>query len=609
MKTHLRDVLNDWPDLLGLVVRDPDAEAADLAKALIGGMASLRTPAEVFGTLVDAGEFMAARALLNRPAFRASLAWDSLADAKAAIDLARVRAQQEIEARVGMIRERARAISFSQDPPGGLEQVLDVRRTQADLLIDGWEKQLEKAEAIRASELEERFRTSIADLPLSSPAVAVWQESVSRCIKARRLDAALFLLEGGPSKPPPDEPLVVSKRPEWFWDCSPQVALSWINNTLPAPPDFNAWRSQSGDEEAEAIVRVLTRLVNRAPESGENGRHFFSDVMEAEQFAETMDRFLGHSRERPHEVVEVESGYETRLYGLNDPRLPCLALYGEAGVRLWLPRTRAINFPKSESDDKILLCFSLTPIMMVEGGIVFFDVFSLLRLFANPNYRRVNFLREIGAKLPPLEAIPIDSHRIRFEEMDIGTMRSYASWLFDILNIDIEGSELVDLMVYYSGARIDLLLWLMRALLENIGGRRIAATPDNLLKVWREFGFRQEAARKLLQPLEKNPEARAVLGAALFAGLKPGGGFDREEIDLILGEFEEFKTIEIDIQAVIEGLVGLKLLAVDSTSGEYLIPRSGIGHLLVESISDVEQYVLLALQALQRGKPDDSTHT
>lgn len=603
MKELLRNVLVGWPELwrypelLGVLVRRPDVEATEFGKALICGMASPRPPSEVFEALVGAGEFRTARTLLDRPGFRASLGGESLTGLTAEIDLARVNAQQEVEARVATLRHRAKAAGCSQDPPGGLRAALDVRWTRAELLVDDWEAEIEQAESERASELTERLRTLSGESPAPSLEVTAWQESVNRCIEARRLDAALFLLEGGPSEPLPDEPLAVPKRPEeWFRDYPPRTVLGWINDTLPAPPDFKAWRSQPGDEEADAIARVLTRIVERTSGSGEGGEPMFADAQEVEEFAEAMDRFLGYGGERTRQVLELDSGYETRLYGLEDSRLPCLAVYGEGGVRLRLPRTQAEDRPEPDSDGDVLLCFGLTPAAPMGRGIVSFDVYSLLRLFSGRHHRRVNFLREIGARLHPLDAIPADSHRIQFEKMDIGAIRSYASWLFDILNVDVEEPELVDMMVYYSGARADLLLWLMRALLERTDGRRETATPAGLLKAWRGLEFRATAARALLQPLENDPRARAVLGAALFAGLEPGGTFDRDEVGLVLDEFEDAAFAEVEAQTLLERLVGLDLLAARA-AGEYFIPRSGIGHLLVESIPDVEQYVRDSLRA------------
>lgn len=627
LSANLRDLLRGWaelwryPEVLSLLVRSPEAQAGEIARALVGGIATPRQPSEVFDALLEAGEYEAARSLLDRPGFR-FLSGESVAAQRAVLERRLLDARQEVHARVAALRERAGVAACQESPPAGLEEALSRRRTQAEALLDDWEEAIRHGEAIRELEFKEKLDELSNESEASPEDLAVWRESVLRCIEAKRLRAAVFLLEGGPFEPLPEEPVAAPRSPEWFWQRSPRLAMDWINNVLPAPPDFRAWRHSAEDRDAEAVARLLTAIVDRvyppeddgAAPAGEkafspgnskpDNRPVFADREEAEEFAAAVDRLLGSDGKATPAVREKEGGFETRLPALNDSRLPRFALQGAAGVRCWLPGILSQDRPLDGPDEEVVLCFGLSNSSPSQGNLVFFDLFSLLRLFSDRRHRRANFLREIGAKLSPLKAIPADGWRIDRRQLGLPQARSYAAWLLDIVNVDIEGPELIEMIVFYSGARADLLVLLTRALLEIGEERKTAATPNRLLEAWRAPGFRDAAAVVLLGPLESESRARAVLGAALVAGLEPGGRIEADEIPLLLEDLVEGGVAEDETRALLDRLVDLGLLVRGANDRELRIPPSGIGHLLIAAIPDVEEYLRDALKDREMGEGD-----
>ena len=595
----LRKILNQWnelwryPDLI-LALEQTDADDSGpeiLAKGLIGGLASPRSPRECLLSLLRGGEFESAERVLETASFEAAASQDDREALFQELDRARRDAAEQVRMRTATLQGRASRVGLPGVAPVNVDDVVEKRVTESQSLLDGWEDEIRRKEVEVTEELQRRLgeATSAIDEE-TTPGTAAWKESVERCLEAREYEAARFLMESGPVAGVPDEPLFVPRRPKWPWDKSLGEVLRWFDGAQPSHHEFLArWQHDSDDMPA-------VRLLNALEQVADSG---VTNVDAARELAGALDGFLG--REGMNRKVVVRgSWFETTLYGLDDPRLPCFARKDSVGVRLWIPKTREAEPLDGLEGDASGLCFQPDQGVQCPIGVVSFDSWTLLRLFADRDHRRLNFLREIGGKIELDAVVPTDVSVVRLPPMAPGTMRGYTAWVLDIVNMEVAAPAVVDVIVYYTGSAPRLALHLLQTLFGSISSRRAVIGLDDIKRAWQSRVFRSAACSELLTPLNGDPMLRAVLGAALYVGLRPGGSFSAEDICLAIEMFQGDDLDEATARTCLDRLTTFSLIEVSDTNGPYRIPASGVGSILLDAIDDSEEYAKCALKVTAR---------
>jgi hypothetical protein len=578
----LREILGAWgevwryPGLVSLLDRGQEAAPKDVELAILDGLAVPRSQREAFAALLRQGEFRAAEKLLECDDFRAAVAERESPEEK--LEAARRRAREESHMRMTLLVQRSRRAGRPSDPPAGIDQALRDSRTRANVLLDRWEAAVAGAEVEARQAL--RARLEAACLPSDAPADAsVWRASVERCIDAGEFEVAQFLLDGGPGAPPPEGPLGVPRRAPWPWDEPPAEVLDWFEGKGAVPPDFaSRWRHAPDDQGAAALVRALRPFIDEGPTPAT-----------AAALAAALETFLGHAGPPERKVVERENGLETRLYGLADARLPFLGITGDAGVRFWLPRRPGAEPQPEEGDEGVVLCFTVGSAPSPRRRAVWLDVRSLFRLLGDRAHRRTNFLREVGGRVDLQDAIPARTDALAIPRGDASALGVYARWLFDLLNVEAGMPVLGDVLVFRAGARPGLLLLLIRALFESASWRRSPVHPDAVSRVWHSAGFREAARAELLAPLTGDPRTQVMLAASLLAGLAPGGIVTNGEVRLAFGDLRDEEIGEQEVQDGLRRLVDAGLLEAVA-EGQYRIPPSGVGFLLLDLLDDLKGF-------------------
>lgn len=485
--------------------------------------------------------------------------------------------------------------------PAGVDKVIEIRITESQSLLDEWEENIRRKEAEFREEIQRRLdEATVAIDGETTPGTAAWKESVERCLEAREYEAACFLMESGPAArvpDEPDEPLFIPRRPPWPWDEPLGEVLQWFQDTQPSPHEFHAgWRHDSNDKPAARLLNALQKV----EDSG------VADIESAREFADALDGFLG-CEEMEREVAVQGNWFETTLHGLDDPRLPCFALIDSVGVRLWIPGAKEAGPLDGLEGDAPGLCFLPDQDIQFPDGVVGFDSWTLLRMFADREHRRLNFLRDIGSKTDLETLVPTDVSGVRLPLMGPGATRGYAAWVLDIANLGVAAPAVLDLIVYYAGSAPRLVLHLLRTLLGSVSSRRAVIGPDDVKRAWQSPIFRRAACSELLGPLDGKPMLRVVLGAALYVGLRPGGSFSAEDIGLAIEMFQGDAIDEGTARTCLDQLTDLCLIEVSNTNGPYRIPSSGVGTILLDAISDSEDYSTRALEAVDWPEEIDRT--
>jgi hypothetical protein len=168
--------------------------------------------------------------------------------------------------------------------------------------------------------------------------------------------------------------------------------------------------------------------------------------------------------------------------------------------------------------------------------------------------------------------------------------------LFDIVNVEFEGPELADVLVYYSGGRPDLFLLLVRTLFVGLSSRHSLLRPADLTRAWLLPSFRESAVAELLKPVEAVPFDQASLGAVLWACSQPGGEVTLEEIRYAFEMISGVQSSEARVRESLDHLVGTALIEGGPPPAHYRTPHSGIGDLLLDAIPNPEAYVQGALE-------------
>lgn len=599
MMLELQKILRQWheiwryPDLL-VALEQADAEetvAATFAKGLIDGFASSQSPRECLLSLLHRGEFQAAKRVLEMASFEAAVAADDHEALVQELDKARLRAANKIHAQAAVLEARANRVELPSEALPSIVDMIDKRVTKALIFLGKWENKIQRRETEVADELRRDLKKAMETTDKEiTPGMAAWQESVERCLKAQEYKAARFLVDLGPGAAVPDESVVVPRRPRWPWSESLEEVLQWFEDTQSAHPDFHVrWRHDSTDMPAVRLLDVLKHIADSGVTDGDSAR----------EFADALDGFFGRE-EMDREVIARGNWFETRLHAPVDPRLPCFAASDSAGVHLWIPKIWDAAPLVDLEDGTSGLCFLQDQSIPCPKGVVGFDSWTLLRLFADREHRHLNFLREIGGKLDLDAVVPVDISDVRLPPVDPGAARGYMAWVLDIINVSLKVPTVVDLIVYYAGANPCLALHLLRALLSSTSSRHAAIGLDDIERAWRMPAFQNAARLELLSPLDDEPLLRAILGAGLYVGLRPGGPLSAEEICLAIQMLSERNLEETTARTALDHLAKFGLIEIPDTNGCYRIPASGIGSILLDAIVDLEEYVKRAFEVVDR---------
>ncbi|MDD9981712.1 MAG: hypothetical protein OXU81_10200 [Gammaproteobacteria bacterium] len=595
----LRNILNQWnelwryPELIVALDRTDAEESSSeiFAKGLIVGLASPQSPRDCFLSLLRVGEFQSAECVLETAGFVGAVNQDDYEALFQELDKARREAVEDVGARIAALQARASRVGLPGMAPVSVDDVVEKRVPESQSTVDRWEAEIRAKEAEVTGEIRRRLGEATDAIDAETTlGTAAWNDTVERCLKAREYEAARFLMESGPAGGVPDEPLFVPRRPQWPWIESLGEVLQWFQGTQPSPHDFQArWRHDSDDKPAVRLLSSLEQVADSGVTDGDSAR----------ELACALDGFLG--REATHrKVVARGDWFETTLHGLDDPRLPCFARNDSVGVRLWIPKISEAEPLDGVEGDASDLCFQPDQNVQCPNGVVGFDSWTLLRLFADRDHRRLNFLREIGGKIELEAVVPADVSCIRLPPMAPGEMRSYAAWVLDIVNMEVADPAVVDVIVYYTGSAPRLALNLLRTLFESISSRRAVIELDDIKRAWQSRVFRNAACSELLGPLDGDPMLRAVLGTALYVGLRPGGSFSAEDICLAIEMFQGDPLDEATARTCLDRLTSLRLIEVSDTNDSYRIPVSGVGSILLDAIVDSEEYATRALKIAAR---------
>jgi hypothetical protein len=563
-------------------------ENSKLADAVVAGIASPQKPAEIFESLIDCGEFATAESLLDLGGFRRSIEPPTTIDGlKRILKRGRSDAKERLDARITGLKFRAETVGLDASPAVSIFDVLDWRRADAESKLDAWEKRiLEREGAVGKAVREEAGRVA-GRSTLPSEVVESWKESIERCIATNELRVATFLLEQGPGASPPIEPSAISRLPHWPWKEQVVDVLEWHAGTAPAPLAFRAkWGPPGDDEPAQRMIELLVRAAEPVA----------VDPQFVSTFAETLDRFLGYCGSAPHSAEPVGGGFEARLHGLHDYRFPVFLGDGSHGVPLRIaPKANASEW-LDDSSDRWCAAFGLEQRHGRQKRLLWFDARALLRLMPNRHHRKLNFLRELGSQLKPSEMLPSRTESlVNALPDDAVGLRSCVNWWFDMLGLDAGETAIAELVVYYTGGHRELIIHLVRELFAALSEHRGTITRAQLSSAWASPHFRSTARSVILKPFEDDPLARAVLGAARFAGAQPSDVLSPESIQSVIEDYWSRKIPLDQITNRMARLAEMKLLEATPIPMTFRIRQSGIDYLLADVLRDEDAYVKSAL--------------
>jgi hypothetical protein len=585
MKDELRNLVAGWKDLwrypaLVAALERPSSEFTleEIVIGLLTGLAADHDPRGAIAELLDRGEFTGAdRALglleeaTDPPSDR------ELESLRQYLMTERGRALGDCRARAASLARRARQVGLSSNLPADLQDLATRRRGTAVARLNDWEQRISEQEQKAAGVLRDRLVTA------EPAASSDWARAVLRCIEARAFDAAEHLLRGGPGAVSPDTPAAFPPCKPWPYADQAKYVAGWFLGTTPAPATFlRDWGTDdlSARVVIESLQRFLATGIEPAPASSVV-RHRYAGVDESSvrTFAEALDAALGGPIFAHREVRIAGEGYETRLFGLGDSRAPWLP-QGDGGVRLWVCRSVEMASPPVGPDAITPVCFFPSSSYIAPRSMLAFDCSVLFRSLADQGRLKVHLLRELGAKVELSQAAPVSV------PLGIGMVesRTYIDWFLDLLGVPVAGSEILDLLVYHSGGRGDLLVPLLSAVFDILPNRQRAITAETVSAALRHADFLERATNALLSPLGDNPGAKAALAAVVLATEGQGAAVDVDFVAYV-GEESTGCPAPSNWQHWLPRLTERGLLDRDLATGSYSLPTTGIGAILVETLN------------------------
>ncbi|MEW2352967.1 ATP-binding protein [Spirillospora sp. NPDC029432] len=587
----LAEILADWPGrwryprLVKALTEGAPMDDSEAARFLLGGLADPVSAAGGIERLIAEGEFQLVDEMLTRQAERGSadgeITGDGLRRLQQALAEARRTARGDAERERATLAERARRAGLDPDPLAGLADHAQLSRTGARELLDQEIERIAKAEKAIAKDLAGRLHTASSE---------AHRAAVEGCIGAGEFPTARRLLEIGRIDMDTGGPSSVPRPPLWdpsMGDTLEEILLRYPPDAQEALRPHQVRYADVGDTGAE-VVEALRHLAAHLDEPN------------VATFATALGRMLGEDV-RPS-VEARDGGFQTRLLGLDDARLPGLLVTRRTGVTLWVAGAGA---PPPGDLERPLVWF-VPASVPVDGrrppGTAVLSATDLLCLLArleqgapaNSPSRRVNLLRAIVPQLiaPPAGLAGITDAETGVDLNSGASPRESLAWLLDLCGVTAD-AVVVDTLEYETGSHPRAAgVLLNRLLAEPPAGHRLTLTELNAV---RNRETRDLIREELTAPL--GAEERAVLGIAYTlhqdAPFAPGDLLN--DVPLIgLGEEDTARAVQnLAPEAVLPRLTHLALLR-DHADGYMTLP-SGLGELLAEGAESLAATALREL--------------
>jgi hypothetical protein len=507
----LAAVVTDWPaawqqpGLFALGLTDVGATAAAAAEAVLDGLLEpVADAAEGVQRLIDAREFRAARALLQR--LGSALAQEQRTELDERVTRAVTAARTALQPRAHQLATQAGALGSDTDPGYWSLLVQDSGR-EAEQALDEWRERLDADAAKRRSDIEKH----VAGLHHEQAAI------VQACLDSGEYDVAERVATQSDFEPAWAVPAGVSRPDRWYYPQPDRTIVQWFLTKAPAPADFGRHRPTDSDEPAWALLNAL------------HGAHDGLDNTTARALADA----FGHLVQDAAALLRLRpdgDGFTVEVSCFADSRLPRLKLSGPttlhigpqppapgAEPRLWLPTSDARSGPPAG-------------VAVIEPHLLF----SLLEPNGeghapSTSWRRMNVLRHLCAQLPFDRVVSLTDQDLG----DEAALRTTLLWLFDLLGLQA-APEVADMVLYYTAAVPSALEAMLREL--SRAPRPRPLTHQDLS----DFRDDPEATRAVrtavLAPLKDDLSAQVVHGALL--GRAAGTGTDRVDREELCAELE-----------------------------------------------------------------------
>jgi signal transduction histidine kinase len=477
-----------------------DATIGELSRAVLDG---------ILAPVADKGEAVGSLAALGRFDDAAKLAAaDDMLQTK--VDRARDEAVQTTERIVAELQGRAQRAGISAEPPPNLVEDASHSLPVATGRLADWREQIQIAEQKRTLELEQQLHAAGNKISASRA------DSVRHCLQLLEFGAAEQLLEAAEDEGTTLGPEAFPRLPDW----PRQYRLDWyLTDIDSAPPHFNvSWRPPEADTRAWRVLEALNTL-SRSPSP---------DAVK--EFAAGLDALLG-DLDVAHWVEEAGEGITTSIAGLQDPRLPGLAL--PRRFPLWFSPSGAAP-PRDLERPVIWLALGgvVAPIL---PGTAVVQTTSLLPLLAPDRdgrpltlaARTIAMLRSLCQQLRLADLIGSGDG---LEFADVHNWRYDIKWLLDLLGVRVSEGAL-DIMAYDTGR--DQLA--TRALLEGLvpdGTRPSEITGETLADWHRDQAALERFRDRVFDVIFRDAETRAALAATLWVyGSSPDRPFTLADIE------------------------------------------------------------------------------
>lgn len=348
---------------------DPDLAAA----AILAGLVDDHDELQVFGSLLETGEFEAAEWMLSQcPVFddetERGLALRRLNEAQ-------VRSREGITARLGELTQRADSAGLPVDAVQAvLEELSLTSRPDAEERLDALERELADGIEAKASSLRAR-------LGAAEDFDAGYTEAIEALIDAGDLRAAERTLDGTEIEQVPG-PQGVRRLPALEWTAPAEDILRWHLEGSGGPASFRP----ASEPEARDLLAAYNAL-----------RHGGAD--NAKAFARALDDFLGDEKVGTYRVNQEKRGYLTGVHNaLHDQQI---MRFRRRRVPLYIAEPGVTEIPEDLLDQPLIAIGpSLTRPGPRRGAAALVTLDDLLRLVLIKNRRPVALLRILGRQWP-----------------------------------------------------------------------------------------------------------------------------------------------------------------------------------------------------------------
>ncbi|OXM57459.1 hypothetical protein CFP71_07665 [Amycolatopsis thailandensis] len=487
-----KDVIRAWPEvwrqpkLFGLAIAPGPLSGLDAASAVLEGLETeVFDVADSFHWLLEAGDFRACRALLALPAAGMADERRSALDEQINRSIATIRTS--LLPRSHRLVKRAETLGIRLDPEEWAKALTDSKQEALDLL-DRIQFKLDKEAEQRAVAVESRF----AGLPDERTRVA------KACLANGEYAVAQRVVEQTDFQPWLSSPTTVRRPQTWpFQNTSNEEVLRWFAGEAPSPSDFEDYLPAKSDSKGRALVTAL---------------HDVATSLTADHVASLAAALDGFVQDAPinHHPRPAENGFQVDLCGLNDPRLPWLALPARVCLhvgqtppsaggkpRIWLP----IGEDRPDLPESVVLLEPNVLFALVEPDGQ--DQAPTMQ------WRRINILRHLCMQLP-FDQVADTSGTDLGEEGDILIA---LQWMFDMLGYQ-PAPEVPDMVLYYTAGIPDALTALVRELSRTVTSRP-QLTHDHLTALRDNHESVRAIRDAVFAPLDVDLHAKVVFGALL----------------------------------------------------------------------------------------------